>query len=108
MITVVVFVNAAFVCNPGITSSFGFLDFRGDQQVGIDLGLIEGAPGDPHEEEGEPGQATRHAHVRALLRLVAGARADIERQEQAENQRDACENGATDHEIVELLGHTFC
>ena len=106
MITdVVVYVSAD---NPSITSSFGFLDFRGDQQVGIDLGLVEGAPGDPHEEEGEPGQATRHAHVRALLSLVASARAHVERQEHADNQRDACENGATDKEIVQLLGHFFC
>ena len=108
MITVVVafFESAALARrNPIITSSLGFLDFRRDQQVGIDLGLVEGAPRDPHEEEGEPGQTARHAHVRALLSLVAGARADVERQEHAEHQRDAGENSAADKEIVELLGH---
>ena len=65
-----------------IQASFGAcLDGWRDFEVGVELGLVEGRPTDPHVEEGEPGEAARHAHVGALHGLIAGAGADVEGQE---------------------------
>ena len=102
-------IGAVFKCRLAshLDSILLCFDFRRDEQVRVQLGLVEGGPADPHVEEGEPGEAAGHAHICALLCLVSSAHAHVEGQKAAQDQSDGCENGGADEEIVRLLKHVF-
>ena len=68
--------------------------------------MVESRPGDPHVEECKPRQAAGHAHVGALHRLIAGARPDVEGEEEADDEGDCRENSRANEEIC-CLGEHF-
>ena len=79
-----------------------------DRQVGVHLRLEEGAPGDPHVDDGQPSEAARHPLIRAAHRWVLGRHARVEEEEQAEDGRNSDPDDCAKHEILELDTHGLC
>ena len=73
-----------------------------DSLVGVELRLVEGGPGDPHVQDGQPGEAESQPAIRLLLRGVSCLGPHVEGQEEADNDADCQEDVATDSKVVIL------
>ena len=74
--------------------------------VWVELGLIVGRPAEPHVENGEVYEAAGHEPVALLLGVITRLVHYIEGTEEAEDDGNGCEDGATNKEVLFFL-HLF-
>ena len=86
-------------------SSGAGLDCGRDASVGVDLGLVESGPADPHVEERQPSESAGHALIGALLRGVACACTSVDGEEEGGDEGDGGKDRRTHGELLELLGN---